>query len=91
MTALDRRRFLVSAALGGAAVAVGGRTAHASGASDTASTRSAASAAAADPEPVEPTHGAGLFDIDPDQTGVSQSAAVTVSGTASVLPEDWEF
>lgn len=51
----------------------------------------AAAAPAADPISVEPTYGAGIFDVDPDQTGVSQSASVVVTGDVAALPLDMDL
>ncbi|WP_186785287.1 hypothetical protein [Streptomyces misionensis] len=46
-------------------------------------------------EPVEtppyPVGGAGVFDVDPDQTGVSQNPDDAVTGDIPALPEDMEF
>jgi hypothetical protein len=42
-------------------------------------------------EPVEPAGGAGLFDVDPDQAGISQDPNVPIVGDANVLPEDMEL
>jgi hypothetical protein len=39
----------------------------------------------------EPAGGAGLFDIDPDQRGVSQDPHVAVTGDAEALAEDLEL
>lgn len=50
-----------------------------------------AATAAADPTAVEPTYGAGIFDVDPDQTGVSQSATVIVTGDVAALPLDMDI
>jgi hypothetical protein len=47
--------------------------------------------AAADPVTVEPVYGAGVFDVDPDQTGVSQSASVVVTGDVDALPLDMDL
>ncbi len=44
-----------------------------------------------EPEPVFPQGGAGLFDVDPDQGGVSQSASVAVTGDVAALPEGMEL
>jgi hypothetical protein len=54
---------------------------------------SAASPAAvtAGPRPVLPAGGAGLFDVDPDQSGVNQDPHVEVSSDVSALPLDMEF
>jgi hypothetical protein len=43
-----------------------------------------------DSPPVNPKGGAGLFDVDPVQGGVSQDPKVTVRGDADALPEDME-
>jgi hypothetical protein len=45
----------------------------------------------AEPEPVYPAGGAGLFDVDPDQGGVSQSPDVTITGDVAALPENMEL
>ncbi|MEU3528980.1 hypothetical protein AB0E62_34875 [Streptomyces sp. NPDC038707] len=46
-------------------------------------------------EPVEappyPVGGAGIFDVDPDQAGVSQKPDDVVTGDIQALPEDVEF
>jgi hypothetical protein len=42
------------------------------------------------PVTVEPVDGAGVFDVDPDQSGVSQDPAVEVSGDVDALPDDME-
>jgi hypothetical protein len=47
--------------------------------------------AAADPTAVEPTYGAGIFDVDPSQAGVSQSASVIVTGDVAALPLDMDL
>jgi len=47
--------------------------------------------AAVDPTAVEPTYGAGVFDVDPDQTGVSQSASVVVTSDVAALPLDMDL
>jgi hypothetical protein len=46
-----------------------------------------------DPQPVsvEPAGGAGVFDVDPDQTGVSQEPGVPTTGDVASLPEDLEL
>jgi len=41
--------------------------------------------------PVEPVGGAGLFDVDPDQDGVSQSSEQMVTGDVDALPDDLEL
>jgi hypothetical protein len=43
------------------------------------------------PPPVVPEGGAGLFDVDPEQGGVSQDPKVAVEGEADALPEDMEL
>lgn len=43
-----------------------------------------------DPPPVDPKGGAGLFDVDPEQGGVSQDPKVVVKGDAAEFPEDME-
>jgi len=50
----------------------------------------AAAAAASEQKPVEPRGGAGLFDVDPDQAGVSQDPKKIVKGDISVFPENAE-
>lgn len=50
----------------------------------------AAAAAASEQKPVEPRGGAGLFDVDPDQAGVSQDPKKVVKGDISVFPENAE-
>lgn len=44
-----------------------------------------------EPIAVEPAGGAGIFDVDPDQGGVSQDPAVSVTGDAEALPEEMEL
>jgi hypothetical protein len=39
----------------------------------------------------EPAGGAGLFDVDPDQRGVSQDPNVPVTGDVPALAEDLEL
>ncbi|MEU1406375.1 hypothetical protein ABZ471_29110 [Streptomyces sp. NPDC005728] len=46
--------------------------------------------AAAGDKPVEPRGGAGLFDVDPDQAGVSQDPKVVVEGDIDAYPENWQ-
>ncbi|MFB6817269.1 hypothetical protein ACFCV8_22255 [Streptomyces sp. NPDC056347] len=45
-------------------------------------------------EPVEklpyPVGGAGVFDVDPDQSGVSQDPDTVVASDTEALPEDLE-
>jgi hypothetical protein len=48
-------------------------------------------ATTSEPEPVFPQGGAGLFDVDPDQGGVSQDPNVVVSGDVAMLPLDMEL
>lgn len=48
-------------------------------------------AALLEPAPVEPQGGAGVFDVDPDQSGVSQDPNATVTGDIDALPEDMDF
>jgi hypothetical protein len=56
-----------------------------------ASPFTAAATAEATEMTVEPTHGAGLFDVDPDQGSISQDPNVVVNGDISMFPEDWGF
>jgi hypothetical protein len=46
---------------------------------------------AAPPGPVEPQGGAGVFDVDPDQSDVSQDPNTTTTGDIDALPEDMDF
>ena len=48
-------------------------------------------AATAGPPPVLPVGGAGLFDVDPDQSSVNQDQHVEVSSDIAALPLDMEF
>jgi hypothetical protein len=57
----------------------------------TAAPASAVPAVAAALTAVEPTYGAGVFDVDPDQTGVSQSASVVVTSDVAALPLDMDL
>ncbi len=41
--------------------------------------------------PTHPVGGAGLFDVDPDQGGVSQEGDTAVTGDVEALPEDMEL
>lgn len=50
----------------------------------------AAAVAAAAQKPVEPKGGAGLFDVDPSQAGVSQDPKTVVKGDIAVFPENTE-
>ncbi|WP_345014842.1 hypothetical protein [Streptomyces shaanxiensis] len=45
-------------------------------------------AAAAAPRAVEPRGGAGIFDVDPDQSKVSQDPKVVVKGDIDAFPEN---
>ena len=49
------------------------------------------SASTAEAEPVAPQGGAGLFDVDPDQGGVSQDPNQAVAGDVAALPVDMEL
>ncbi|MEU2224967.1 MULTISPECIES: hypothetical protein [unclassified Streptomyces] len=42
-------------------------------------------------KPPYPVGGAGIFDVDPDQDGVSQNPDDAVTGDVQALPEDVEF
>ena len=44
--------------------------------------------AAAGDMPVEPRGGSGIFEGEPDQTGLSQDPNVVVKGDADVIPEN---
>ena len=44
-----------------------------------------------DHPPVEPVGGAGLFDVDPAQDGVSQDPDGPATGDVEALPEDLEL
>ncbi|GIH03542.1 hypothetical protein Rhe02_16090 [Rhizocola hellebori] len=76
---MGRRTVLMSTALGAVGVLVG------------ASTLSAPGIASATETTAEPTFGAGLFDVDPDQGSISQDPNTVVAGNISAFPEDWEF
>ncbi len=80
---MKRRNLLAAAAAGGLGAVLGAGAAR-------AATVGGAAPLAAEPT-VEPSYGAGLFDVDPDQGGVSQSPNVVVTGNVTVLPEDWGF
>ena len=56
-----------------------------------ASAASATAAAAANTPPPSPVGGAGLYDVDPDQSGVNQDPHVEVTGDIAALPLDMEF
>jgi hypothetical protein len=90
---LGRRGFLKGAAISGASAlavgAVGGSLLGVLATPAQADPPPTAAAPAADVD-TEPVYGAGVFDVDPDQTGVSQDPTVAVTGIA-VMPEDWEF
>jgi len=43
-----------------------------------------------DSRPVDPVGGAGIFDVAPEQGGVSQDPNVAVTGDVDALPEDME-
>jgi hypothetical protein len=43
------------------------------------------------PDPVNPAGGAGLFDVDPDQGGISQDPDAEITGDIAALPEDMEL
>ncbi|MEV5841332.1 hypothetical protein AB0M32_05105 [Streptomyces sp. NPDC051985] len=53
-------------------------------------TRAAAAAAAPAAKAVEPRGGAGVFDVDPDQSKVSQDPKLVVKGDIAALPENGE-
>jgi len=40
--------------------------------------------------PPEPAGGAGVFDVDPNQDGVSQEPGQSVAGDIAALPQDLE-
>jgi hypothetical protein len=40
---------------------------------------------------VEPIGGAGLFDVDPDQSGVNQEPEQPVTGDVAALPDEQEL
>lgn len=40
-------------------------------------------------QPVVPRNGAGIFEGDPDQSGVSQDPNVVVTGDIDALPDDF--
>jgi hypothetical protein len=40
---------------------------------------------------VEPIGGAGVFDVDPDQSGLSQDPAQPATGDVAALPDDQEL
>jgi hypothetical protein len=84
---MNRRRLLATVAAGGIGVVLAGSPAHA----DSTTPPSPAVVAATADGTVEPTFGAGLFDVDPDQGAVSQSPTVVVTGDIAVMPEDWSF
>jgi hypothetical protein len=56
-----------------------------------ASATAAAAAAAANTPPPSPVGGAGLYDVDPDQSGVNQDPHVEVTSDIAALPLDMEF
>jgi len=72
---LDRRRFLLTAAGTAAGAlslsALGGFSAPSAWATETT---------------VTPRYGAGVFNVDPSQSGVSQSPSVVVTGDIRSLP-----
>jgi hypothetical protein len=43
-----------------------------------------------EPGPVYPVGGAGLFDVDPDQSAVNQDPNVAVTSDVAALPVDME-
>ena len=49
-----------------------------------------AAAAAPAAKAVEPRGGAGVFDVDPDQSKVSQDPKLVVKGDIAALPENGE-
>jgi len=56
-----------------------------------AASASATAAAAANTPPPSPVGGAGLYDVDPDQSGVNQDPHVEVTSDIAALPLDMEF
>jgi hypothetical protein len=88
----SRRWFLwTSAGTVGAGVGVAALASGVGAAPAKPAAAPAAPSAAADPTSVEPVYGAGVFDVDPDQTGVSQSASVVVKGDVDALPLDMDI
>jgi hypothetical protein len=83
---MNRRRMLTTALIGGAGafLVVGAANAGVFG-------NSANTAGPGDTNAVEPFGGAGIFDVDPDQSGVNQDPNAVVTGNATALPVDWGF
>lgn len=88
---LTRRAVLVGSTVGLALAALGwwARSAILTAMHSQAAVSGASGAAG--PQPVVPAGGAGLFDVDPDQSGVSQDPNVEVTGDIAALPLDMEF
>jgi hypothetical protein len=88
---VKRRNLLAAAAMGGIGAVFAASGARAATPVGDADGFSPAVAAAAADSTVEPAGGAGLFDVDPDQGGISQSADVVIVGDVTVMTEDWGF
>ncbi|MET7427078.1 hypothetical protein [Dactylosporangium sp. NPDC005555] len=90
---MKRRNLLTAAAVGGigAVLAASGAGAATIAGDANGFSPEVAAAAAAPDTAVEPAGGAGLFDVDPDQGGISQSGDVAVVGDVTVMSEDWGF
>lgn len=84
---MERRKFfaLTLGAAGAAAVTVAGVSYAAS------TDATSADAAATSDTAIEPAYGAGLFDVDPDQSGLSQDPNTAVTGDVTALSEDMEL
>jgi hypothetical protein len=74
-----------------AAVPAATQAAEAAAAAPAASASATAAAAAANTAPPSPVGGAGLYDVDPDQSGVNQDPHVEVTGDIAALPLDMEL
>jgi len=88
---MKRRNLLAAAAAGGIGAVLVASGANAGTIFADGSATAVANPALAADDTVEPQGGAGLFDVDLDQAGVSQSPDVVVTGDVSVLSEDWGF
>jgi hypothetical protein len=88
---MKRRNLLAAVAAGGIGAMLVANGANAGTILTDGSAAVVADPAAVADETVEPQYGAGLFDVDPDQGGISQSPDVVVTGDVSVLSEDMEL
>lgn len=88
---MKRRQLLTVAALGSIGAVVVANQAFGATTPTGASASAFAAVAANADVTVEPTFGAGIFDVDPAQGLVSQTPGSVVTGNVTALPHDWGF